>query len=143
MRIPNTYVYELIKDNEVFYIGKTINPEGRLLDHYQKYGTSIIMKIINIFTDPEHEIILEYKAKGINLKNKEFYVDKDKTYSVGDIIEYKKKQNSNRIWDNKTQTEFPSVYAFAKHFNYSDYLVSAHLKGKNTKISKFLDIKSI
>ena len=143
MKIPDTYVYELIKDNEVFYIGKTINPEGRLLDHYQKYGTSIKMRIIDMFTDPEHKIILEYKAKGINLKNKEFYVHKDQTYSIGDVLEYKKKENSSKIWDNKTQTEFPSVYAFARHYNYSDYLVSSHLKGKDTKISKFLDIKSV
>jgi hypothetical protein len=141
MVLPNTYVYELIENDVVFYIGKTINPETRLLDHFQKYGNNIKMKIIDIFIDPEHKIILEYKEKGINLKNKEFYIDKDKTYVVGDIIEYKKKPNIGRIWDNKTQTEFPSVYSFAKYYGFSDYLVSSHLKGKSTKISKLLDIK--
>jgi len=143
MILPNTYVYELIKDGEVFYIGKTINPENRLIDHFQKYGINIQMKIIEIFIDPEHRIILEYKEKGITLNNKEFYINKDRTYNIGDILESKKKPPIGKIWDNKTQTEFSSVYAFAKHNGFSDYLISSHLKGKKTKISKLLDIKII
>ena len=70
-----TSIYILLKNNSVFYVGKTINPSSRLYEHKINYGHNIEMLIIdkvknNKWKFWEKHYIALYKSWGFKLKNK-------------------------------------------------------------------------
>lgn len=133
------YVYELLRNNEVFYIGQTSTPQNRFNGHMAVHGKDIYMKIIDKFVDIEHKHIIEYLNKGCKLINKEIPERSD--YKIGDILKSKSFKTITKIWDNNLQKNFKSIYECAKHYKISDYLIKSHLNGKKTKISKILNIE--
>jgi hypothetical protein len=70
-----TSIYALLKENYVFYIGKTINIHSRLYVHKQKYGFNIEIIILDEVEDNEWVFWEKYyislfKSWGYILKNK-------------------------------------------------------------------------
>jgi len=70
-----TNIYALLKENYVFYIGKTINTYSRLHEHKQKYGYDIEMVLLDEVKDSEWVFWEKYyislfKSWGYILKNK-------------------------------------------------------------------------
>jgi hypothetical protein len=70
-----TNIYALLKENYVFYIGKTINVYSRLYEHKQKYGSDIEIIILDEVKDNEwifweKYYISLFKSWGYELKNK-------------------------------------------------------------------------
>lgn len=70
-----TSIYALLKENYVFYIGKTINVHSRLYEHKQKYGFNIEIIILDEVEDNEWVFWEKYyislfKSWGYILKNK-------------------------------------------------------------------------
>lgn len=70
------FVYCLIKDNEIVYVGKTINIQNRILQHKNENvkdfdGFAIISKLPNEITDAE---LLEQEQKYIKLLKPKYNV---------------------------------------------------------------------
>ena len=94
MNISYTYVYELVNEetNNVFYIGKTNNPQNRFGGHrnYNRFGDGVkfFMRIVKKYYDAEDEIICKYINEGHRLlnKRKNDYIIQE--YEVGQIIKY-------------------------------------------------------
>ncbi len=68
------FVYILIKDLEIIYIGATINPEQRLKCHKRKkYNYYVVLPENRLYKDLESYMILLFKPK----LNKQFNVPKN------------------------------------------------------------------
>lgn len=75
------YIYTLSYETErnLFYVGSTTNPKGRLQSHRTKFGYNTSMFIIDEieFNHKDELLLLElfwdgiYKSWGFNLKNKD------------------------------------------------------------------------
>jgi len=72
------YIYFLHKDNNIpFYIGKTINPLERLLEHKREKHPDSIMEIIDEVSEDDYmfwesHYIWLFKSWGFDLENKNF-----------------------------------------------------------------------
>jgi hypothetical protein len=86
MNYPRTYVYELYKNDILFYVGKTLNPHNRLLYHFITFGKNIKMVIIDIYVDLEHKYIYDYIDSKKGIINKDIPSNKEKEYHVGEIL---------------------------------------------------------
>ncbi len=73
-----TYIYELSKNGIPFYIGKTVKPKIREVEHKRDKGQNIVFTIIDEINSVkkedwkplEHFWIIQYQAFGFELKNK-------------------------------------------------------------------------
>jgi hypothetical protein len=72
-----TYIYELSKNGVPFYIGKTIDPTSRIMDHKKSRGQSITLTLIdeingdvNKWKPLESYWIEQYRQWGFILENK-------------------------------------------------------------------------
>lgn len=144
MEYPQTYIYELYRDDTLFYVGKTLNPYSRLLYHFAFYGDKIQMKIIDIYIDLEHKYIYDYIKDKKEIINKDIPSNKEKEYNIGCILKTSNnKKPIYKIWDNKLQKKFKSIYECSKHYKISDYIIKRHLFNKNKLLSHILDIELI
>jgi excinuclease UvrABC nuclease subunit len=108
MKGTKTYIYGMLDENdEVIYIGKSINPYNRLLQHSQM-GLKR-MKIIDYFYDKESYYIEKYLKEGYALQNKELSIDKSQKLEIGEILELKRK-TSTKIKDTISGKIFNSFY---------------------------------
>lgn len=75
--MKNIYVLK-DKDLNPFYVGQTINPKNRFLQHKKTYGNDIFLEIItstddlNKANELESEYIKHYHNLGYNMKNANF-----------------------------------------------------------------------
>ena len=75
--MKTTYIYELSRNGTPFYVGKTINPDLRIINHKKKRGQNISLILIDeIMGDKTQWIPIEsywieqYRQWGFELENK-------------------------------------------------------------------------
>ena len=144
MNYPETYIYELYKDNILFYIGKTLNPYNRLIYHFGMFGKDIKMVIIDTYIDLEHKYIYDYLELKKDIINKDIPSNKEKKYEIGETL----KASDNikpiyKIWDNKLQRNFNSLYECSKHYKISDFRIKKHLLKQDSLLNNILDLELI
>lgn len=84
-----TAIYVLKRTNgDIVYLGKSTNPYERWKYHRRtrkrKFGTDIIMEIVDEFNDLELEWILKLQNQGLILENKTVYVNSNPNWKIGD-----------------------------------------------------------
>lgn len=113
------YYGAFTKQHECLYIGKSVNPYGRVIAHLSNSSwrkECQYFKILEMEEDKEMELISEYKP----LHNKEKYSSFISGHSVGDIIwDYNislksTKKNPQRVKYIPTGEIFESGYAASK-----------------------------
>jgi len=110
--MKKVYIYGLLdEDNNIFYVGKSIEPKRRLIDH----NSTRRCKILDWFEDKEHYWIEKLTQEGTRLKNKEKLKGSEE-WNIGDIINIEEKR-STRILHKPSGVIYDSAYQASNSLN--------------------------
>jgi hypothetical protein len=139
MEFNKVYIYGLMENNTIFYIGKTTTPKIRLTFHKNLYNnTSLKMKILDHFVDKELYWIDKLLNEGYNLTNKEHLIHSE-DWEIGDIV-FTNIKNSYKVKDITTNKIYESLYILGKEIGLDTGAIKLRLSKpkKYPEFSKYI-----
>ena len=134
--MKKVYIYGLLdEDDNIFYIGKSIEPKTRLAAH----NSTRRCKILDWFEDKEHYWIEKLTQEGIQLENKEKLKGSEE-WEVGDIVSVEERKG-NQILHKPSGIIYDSAYQAANALNMSNKsFMSRMRKHPNSKLHDIFTI---
>lgn len=142
MEFSKIYVYALIDNDIIIYVGKSTLPKVRLTSHKATYNNiHLKLKILDFFYDKEQYWVSKLIKEGHPLQNKEFQYENE-SWEIGDIIE-SKSNNNYQIKDIETGEIFESLYTLSKNLKIDWAALKTRLNNskKYPEFSKYQLIK--
>jgi hypothetical protein len=123
-----TYIYGLRKQGKVVYVGKSITPKARFIQHLGSHQLKYDdMIILDKFEDMENYWVKKLLSEGCLLENKE-KLRYGEEWEVGDIIITQKRSNNGdkkvSVRHIPTQQVFSSIKEATKVFGISRYILN-------------------
>lgn len=136
MEATKVYIYALLNDSKIVYIGKSSVPQERLGSHKSHYNNpNLKLKILDFFYDKEIGWLNKFLNEGYDLYNKETLKHTEE-WEIGDIIETKIKPQY-KILDKESGIVYKSIYSLSKHLK----LDQSHLTTRINNPSKYPEFK--
>ena len=146
MEYPITYLYTLTNadTNEVFYVGKTKGPKGRLSTHMDRLNLDFhfIMEIVEEYIDQEDILIVDLYNKGVKLTNPLLPRNTEGYYEVGDKFKsYEIRSKTKKVFDKNLNKVWDSLKDCAEHYDVSYQVITNHILGKTKRLSVLLNLE--
>lgn len=146
MEYPITYLYTLryVHNNEVFYVGKTKGPKGRLSTHMDRLNVEFhfIMEIVEEYLDEEDKLIVDFYNKGAKIINPHLPMNTEGYYEIGDTFKsYEIRSKTKKVLDKNLNKVWDSLKDCAEHYDVSYQVITNHILRKTKRLSVLLNLE--